>query len=309
MKYSVVIPVFNSQDIVSETVSRVENFFTEQKLAFEIILVNDGSSDDSWSTIKALATSNANVIAINLLRNYGQHSANLCGFKYSTGDWIVTIDDDLQNPPEEIGKLIKQSMNGAPLIIGKFKQKKHASYRKIGSYLIQKINKRIFKTPDGIVLTNFRLIHRTIIDKICEYRTSYPYVTGLSVLFAHTIENVEVEHHPRGVSKSNYDFLRIAKLVSAILFNYSSYPLRIVSLSGGIFAIFSFTLGAIYLFRSLVFGSTTPGWPTLVVLLSVFSAIIMSMLSMIGEYLVRLVNQTSYSESYVVREIIESDAH
>ena len=304
MKYSVVIPVFNSEKFVSETINRTECFFKKKELSYEIILVNDGSSDDSWGVIEELARKHPAITAINLLRNYGQHNANLCGFRHASGEWIITMDDDLQNPPEEIIKLIEKSKNGHPLVIGKFKQKQHASHRKVGSRLIQLINRRIFHTPNSIVLSNFRLIHKSVVDRVCEYKTAYPYVPGLVVMFSHNIANVDVEHNPRMDSKSNYNGIRIAKLVCTILFNYSSFPLRIMTIAGAGFAIISFLLGSLYLYKSLVFGTTTPGWPTLVVLLSVFSSIIISMLAMIGEYLVRLVNQTSFSESYVIREIV-----
>ena len=304
MKYSVVIPVFNSEKFVSETINRTECFFKKKELSYEIILVNDGSSDDSWGVIEELARKHPAITAINLLRNYGQHNANLCGFRHASGEWIITMDDDLQNPPEEIIKLIEKSKNGHPLVIGKFKQKQHASHRKVGSRLIQLINRRIFHTPNSIVLSNFRLIHKSVVDRVCEYKTAYPYVPGLVVMFSHNIANVDVEHNPRMDSKSNYNGIRIAKLVCTILFNYSSFPLRIMTIAGAGFAIISFLLGSLYLYKSLVFGTATPGWPTLVVLLSIFSSIIISMLAMIGEYLVRLVNQTSFSESYVIREIV-----
>jgi len=304
LKYSVVIPVFNSEKFVSETINRTECFFKKKELSYEIILVNDGSSDDSWGVIEELARKHPAITAINLLRNYGQHNANLCGFRHASGEWIITMDDDLQNPPEEIIKLIEKSKNGHPLVIGKFKQKQHASHRKVGSRLIQLINRRIFHTPNSIVLSNFRLIHKSVVDRVCEYKTAYPYVPGLVVMFSHNIANVDVEHNPRMDSKSNYNGIRIAKLVCTILFNYSSFPLRIMTIAGAGFAIISFLLGSLYLYKSLVFGTATPGWPTLVVLLSIFSSIIISMLAMIGEYLVRLVNQTSFSESYVIREIV-----
>ena len=128
--YSVVIPVFNSEGVVAETVVRTIKFFEEKDYKYEIILINDGSSDNSWNVISDLAQTNKSIKAINLLHNYGQHNANLCGFRESSGDYIVTMDDDLQNPPEEISKLIEAASEDYDLVIGKFKEKKHSFFRR-----------------------------------------------------------------------------------------------------------------------------------------------------------------------------------
>lgn len=303
-KYSVVIPVFNSETIVAKTIERTVKFFTDQQLEYEILLINDGSQDSSWQVINKAAQSYPNVVAIDLLRNYGQHNANLCGFQHATGDWVVTMDDDLQNPPEEIIHLIEKAKEGYHLVIGKFRQKQHAVYRRLGSVLIGLINRKIFFTPPDIVLSNFRLIERSIVNRVCSYKTGYPYVPGLVLLFSSNVANVEVDHQPRVGSKSNYNIRRILRLVATILFNYSSYPLRLVSTMGLVFAFLSFSLGGFYLLNAIFSGTSSPGWPTLVVLLSVFSSIIMVMLSMIGEYLVRLINQVSYEKSYIVKEVV-----
>jgi polyisoprenyl-phosphate glycosyltransferase len=115
-KYSVVIPVYNSEKIVRRTVEQVHLFFAERGLAHEIVLINDGSKDASWMVIAELAQTFSEVVAINLLKNYGQHSANLCGFRASTGDYVITMDDDLQNPPEEISKLVEKAAEGYDLV-------------------------------------------------------------------------------------------------------------------------------------------------------------------------------------------------
>jgi hypothetical protein len=214
------------------------------------------------------------------------------------------MDDDLQNPPEEIEHLIEKSKDGYELIIGKFRQKQHALYRRWGSKLVNKINREIFTVPDGITLSNFRMIARATIDRVCNYRSSYPYVPGLVVMFSHSIANVEVSHHAREYAQSNYTMAKIIKLVAVILFNYSSYPLRIVSVVGLGVASVSFLLGCYFLFVGLFGGANVSGWVTIVCLISFFSAIIMAMLAMIGEYLVRLIKQSSHDESYLVKEIV-----
>ena len=160
VNYSVIIPVYNSEDIVRETVNRTIQFFSYNNYSFEIILINDGSYDGSWKIIKGLAKNNTNVVSINLLKNYGQHSAILCGIHHSKGNYIITLDDDLQNPPEEIIKLINKIHEGHDLVFAKFREKKHNSIRKKGSKLINYFNTKIFNKPKDLVLTNFRIFSR-----------------------------------------------------------------------------------------------------------------------------------------------------
>ena len=307
--YSVVIPVYNSAAIVGKTIDRTAAFFEERGWDYELILVNDGSRDQSWPVLREKACANEHVTAINLLHNYGQHTAVLCGLRQSTGDYVITLDDDLQNPPEEIIHLVEKANEGHDLVFGRFRQKKHRLYRRQGSLLINLINKQIFHTPDDIVPSNFRLIERDVVNRICSYRTSYPYITGLLVsglalMFSANPANVWVEHQKRPVGKSNYNFFKIVELVMRILFNYSTYPLRVVSILGLVVSGISFLLGLYYLGKALFVGTRVPGWATTVVLLAFFNGMSLLVLSMLGEYTMRLLNQVSYTECYEIKEII-----
>ncbi|HEX4299655.1 MAG TPA: glycosyltransferase family 2 protein [Gammaproteobacteria bacterium] len=305
MKYSVVIPVFNSEGIVGETIARTRAFFESKKLDFEIILVNDASPDGSWKVISDAARADARIKAVNLLRNYGQHNANLCGFRLASGDWLVTMDDDLQNPPEEILHLIGKAAEGHDLVIGRFRSKMHAGYRRLGTRVINWLNARIFDKPDGLVLSNFRLLHKDVVKRICEYQSPFPYIPGLALRFSGSPANVEVDHQPRRVGSSNYNFLRIAKLVATLLFNYSSFPLRFVMGLGLAVSALSFVLGVVFVIRGAVHGSAVQGWTSLVVLLAFFNGMLMLMVGMLGEYMVRLMSQTSGHTPYQIREIVD----
>jgi len=128
------LPVYNSEAVVAETVSQIQKFFHSRSLSYEIILVNDGSTDAVWEIISMLARETPEIVAINLLKNYGQHNANLCGFRQARGDYIITMDDDLQNPPEEIGKLIDKAMSGYDLVMGEFESKRHSFVRRFGTF-------------------------------------------------------------------------------------------------------------------------------------------------------------------------------
>ena len=303
MLLSIVIPVFNSAQIVGATIDRVKAEMVRLDQRFELILVNDASTDGSWEIIKRKAQEIPEVVAINLLRNYGQHTANLCGFENSSGDYIVTMDDDLQNPPEEIEKLLSKATEGYDLVIGNFEQKKHSLFRRLGSKAIGAINRRIFHNQKDLILTNFRLIHRDVIDRVCAYNVPYPYVPGLVLMFSNRRANIAVKHDSRSIGESNYTLLRIVKLIATIMFNYSSLPLRIVAGIGLLGATISIFFGLFVLTKAVFSGTTVPGWATIVVMLAFFNGISLLILGMLGEYLVRLLRQVSSDRPYHANEI------
>jgi glycosyltransferase involved in cell wall biosynthesis len=303
-----VIPVYNSEQIVSDTIDRTVAFFENEGLDYEIVLVNDCSPDNSWDVLREKAAENDRIKAIHLLKNYGQHTAVFCGLANSSGDWIVTLDDDLQNPPEEIKHLISKAAEGFDLVFGQFKQKKHNLIRRLGSKGIGLVNRRIFHKPEDLVLSNFRLIRRDVVDRMVAYRTPEPYIPGLSLMFSHRRANTPVEHHPRSVGKSNYGIVRIFELVMRILFNYSAFPLRLVSGMGALVSVGSLATGVGLVVRRLLLGSDVPGWTSLVVLLSLFNGFTILLLSMLGEYTVRLIAQTSSGNNYYVKESLNTEA-
>lgn len=305
--YSVVIPVYNSQDIVGETLRRTAAFFEARGLSYEIVAVNDGSRDGSWAALEAAARENPAIVAIDLLRNSGQHNANLCGFRAARGEWIVTMDDDLQNPPEEIAHLIDKAREGHDLVIGRFHTKQHASYRRLGSRLVRWINQRVFGQERDLVLSNFRLVHRDVVDRVCAYRGPFPYIPGLCLRYSGSRANAPVEHHPRRIGTSNYDLRRILVLLSTILFNYSSFPLRLVAAMGMATALVSLLLGLYFLVAGLLGDTSVPGWTTIVVMLAFFNGVTMLMLAMLGEYVVRIINQLNMADPYFVRKVVRQD--
>lgn len=306
-RYSLVVPVFNSEAIVGTTVDRIVETFEGAGLDYEVILVNDGSRDRSWEVISEKARANPRVIALDMLRNYGQHNANLAGFREATGDYVITLDDDLQNPPDQALVLIDEAMTGRDVVFGEFERKQAAGYRRIGSQLISMMNRRIFGQPTDLAVSNFRILRRDVVDRINASRTAYPYITGQALLYSSNRSNVMVRHEPRSVGKSNYSLTRILKLVFTILFSYSSFPLRVAAMAGFAVAGLAFLIGIVYLLRGVFFGSSVEGWTTLVVLLAVFNGFIIGMLSMLGEYVVRTLNAVSSHESYhVVKRVSAS---
>jgi polyisoprenyl-phosphate glycosyltransferase len=299
-----VIPVYNSAQIVGHTIDRTVGFFETSGLDYELIIVNDGSRDRSWEVVRDKAGENPRIKAINLLRNSGQHTAILCGLQHSSGDYVVTLDDDLQNPPEEIQHLINKAAEGHDLVFGKFYVKQHGLIRRLGSWTIGMLNRWMFGCSDELTVSNFRLIRRDVVDRICAYRTTYPYITGLSLMLSARPANAMVEHHPRLSGKSSYNIVRLLKLVLLILFNYSVFPLRVVSIIGLMVTTGSLMAGLYFLnlyFRGEV---GVPGWISLFLALLCLNGLAIIMISMIGEYMIRLLMQTQQRSPYYIQESI-----
>lgn len=304
--YSVIIPVYNSEKIVEKTIQKTVDFFVTQGLRYEIVLVNDNSSDQSWNVIKKAALNHRDVVAVNLLKNYGQHSAVYCGIKMSSGDFIITMDDDLQNPPEEIAHLIRKINEGYDAVFGKFRKKQHDGIRRAGSRFVGLLNDKIFDKPKDLILSNFRIFRRDVAERMLSHRTNFPYIPGLVLLYASRMANVAVDHHARSSGKSNYSAFKIISLLARILFNYSSYPLRFLSIVGFFIAAVSFALGVGYVAKGIIVGATVPGWTTIVVLTSFLNGFVIMLLGMVGEYITRLINLNSVVAPYQIQEIARS---
>ena len=299
--WSVVIPVYNSAPLVGQTVDGLLAMFADRGLRHEVVLVNDGSTDDSWEVIRGRAGAHADVVAVDLLKNYGQHHANLAGLRETTGDFVITMDDDGQNPPDQVPLLIEAALRGHDVVFAAFESKQAAGYRRLGSRLIGLVNRRVFGQPDDLVVSNFRVLRRDVVDRIISSRTAHPYLTGQALLYSSNRANVSVRHEPRAVGASTYSLARILALVLTILFSYSSWPLRTLALVGFGVAALSFLLGGVYLVLGLLTESRVEGWTTLVVLLAVFNGFTIGLLSMLGEYVVRTLNAVSAQDTYHVR--------
>ena len=299
--YSVVVPVFGSEPILPDLVRRLDAFFDTAGYRRELIFVVDGSPDESWEVLRQLRGERTDIVLIDLIRNYGQHSAVFCGLQQASGDFVITIDDDLQNPPEEIAHLIRKVEEGYDVVFGEFHRKMHGVFRRIGSRVVSWLNRRLFRKPKGLVLTNVRIIRRHVVDAVCGFRTASPYVTGLLLMSGKTFANVPIAHHPRPVGRSNYGMRTIAALVWRLVFNYSAFPLRLLCGLGLVVAFLSFGFGFYYLIRGILVGSPMAGWLTLVVLLSFFQGMVLTILAAIGEYLVRILGDVSGREAFRIR--------
>ena len=299
--YSVVVPVFGSARILPDLVRRLDAFFDTAGHRKELVFVVDGSPDESWEVLRRLKGDRTDMVLIDLIRNYGQHSAVFCGLQHASGDFVITLDDDLQNPPEEIGRLIRKAEEGHDVVFGEFHQKMHGIFRRLGSRVVAWLNRRLFRRPRGLVLTNVRIIRRHVVDAVCGFRTAAPYVTVLLLMTGKTFANVPIEHHPRPIGESNYGVRAIASLVWRLSSTTRRSPSACSAAWDIVVAFLSFGFGFYYLIRGILVGSPTAGWLTLVVLLSFFQGMVLTILAAIGEYLVRILGDVSGREAFRVR--------
>jgi len=307
LQVSVVVPVYRSEQSLRTLVARLTEVFKKMDWNAEIILVDDASPDSSWEVLKQLKSEHGKTLKIaKLLTNRGQHNATLCGFSLTSGEIVVTMDDDLQNPPEEVPKLVEGIRSGYDLVIAAYDTKKHAALRNMGGGFIDWIIRRIFGLPRGFQLTSFRAAKRVVASSALQMSAAFPYITCMLLSNASTYVNVPVRHDPRPFGRSNYNLKRSLLLAANLVFSYSSYPLFFVGLLCLLAFAVSVLLGARAVYNTLAYGVSVPGWASTVVIVSFFNALILLCLSIFGLYLVRINQQfTRTRVSYTVSELHE----
>lgn len=231
MLLSVVIPVYHGAITITRLVEAVQ----EQLRAydFEIILINDGSKDDSEKVCLGLAEQFQNITFLSLRKNFGEFNAVMCGLNYAKGDYTVIIDDDFQNPPSEIIKLLETAQKGDfDVVYGQYDEKKHTNFRNFGSRMVNQITTSLFGKPTDLYLSSFKIIHKEIVEEICKYKGPYPYIDGLIFNVTDNIGKVTVQHDDRYHGESNYTFKKLGGLFLNIIFGYSLLPVRLALFLG-----------------------------------------------------------------------------
>jgi len=301
MDLSIVIPVYNSSDGLHELYSRITKVLNSIIISYEIILVDDCSVDKSFEVMKQLNENDNRVKVIQLLRNFGQHNAIICGMNYSSGNYVITMDDDLQNPPEEIPNLLNEIKKGYDCVIGSPAIKQHAKYRNVGSYMIGKSYEKIFAKPKHVKMSSFRILSRSLVDSIITYKSANPMIDALILKNTRNVSNIEVKHDARKYGESNYSLRKSYKLAMDILVNYSTIPLRFISWIGFVSAVIGGLIVVYVLIGKLSGLISAAGWSSIIALISIFSGLILISFGVVGEYLIRIIGQFSYSEQYSIR--------
>ena len=316
--YSVVVPVYNSEHTLQELYTRLEKVFRETiKEEFELILVDDGSKDRSFEVMKELREKDSRVKIIQMARNFGQHPALLCGFAHAKGEFIVTMDDDLQHQPEELPKMINvmNERDDVDVIIASYEGRKHNLIRKLGTKLsVWATSKMLGKDPN-LQITSYRLIRRFLVEAMLKTNTYLPQIGNLLVLSSNRIINVPVQHAARAYGKSGYSFRRLVKDLIYDITAHTAFPLLMVRNIGiasflvsmvrniGIASfLVSLCLAIYYLVRYFMFGISVEGWTSLMLVMLAFFGLTLLSIGIIGIYLMNILNEAKKMPHYVIRQ-------
>lgn len=303
--YSIVVPVYNSTRSLLVLAERVDSLFTQHVVDghYEIIFVDDASPNPkTWETLKRLSEKEHSVVAIRLMRNFGQQAATLCGMKAAKGNFVITIDDDLQQNPDDIAKLV--AMSSHDIVIAQFKERKHAVSKVITSKMKGWFDSIILGKPWGLKLTSFRLLKKEVVEGMLTITTPHPFIPALMFYTTKDIVGVEMEHRPRSEGDSGYSFIALTRLFSNLLINNSSLLLRFVGLVGGLTSFFSIISSGYFVGKKLLWGIPVTGWTSTIVLILFFGGAILFSIGIIGEYLIRIIRGVERKPSYIIRETV-----
>ncbi len=299
---SVVVPVYNSEGTLAELVQRLHAVLPSCASAFEIVLVNDGSRDRSWQVIGDIVTKFPAVRGLNLMRNYGQHNALLAGIRVAKYELIVTMDDDLQNPPEEIPKLIEKLAEGYDAVYGAPAQEQHGLWRDLASQITKLALQASMGVDTARKVSAFRVFRTRLRDAFADYRSPFLSIDVLLTWGTTRFSFVKVRHEPRPVGESNYTFGKLVTHALNMITGFSTLPLKMASLIGFGFTLFGLGVLAYVIGRYLLQGSVVAGFPFLASIIAIFSGAQLFALGIIGEYLARMHFRMMERPTYTVQE-------
>jgi glycosyltransferase involved in cell wall biosynthesis len=305
---SVIVPVFGDGHQLVTLASKLDEALGSSGYKkIELILVDDCGPGNAWQEICRLSAERPHTMGIQLMRNFGQHNAIMCGLRYATGDIVVTIDDDLQNDPASIPSMIAK-LDSATLdvVYGVPDVRQHGAGRNLGSRLVNMFYRRVFGIP--VTVTPFRVIRREIVEAVLRYDLNFTFIDGLLAWNTTRIGMQHVTHHPRVYGKSGYTIGKLLTLAMNVFTNFSLLPLQIVSLLGLLFSAIGFVMGLWVLVSSLLSRIQVPGYASIIVAIFVLGGVQLLSLGMIGEYLGRLHMNVNRKPQYTVRRTTEENA-
>lgn len=307
MFVSIVVPVYNSP-LVPELAERLDAVFAARRAGgddYELILVDDASPrPDVWPALERLARERPQVRAFQLTRNFGQAAATLCGLRESRGDWVITLDDDLQHRPEDIPLLLERT--DCDIVIGQLQHRQHSLYRRFLSRCKGTFDRLILGKPPEIQLSSFRLLSRSVVDGVLAIRTPHPFLPALMFYVSKNVCGVPVSHDRRRSGQSGYTLWKLISLFSNLLINNSSLVLRLVGHLGIAFSGVSFLIALSVVYQKVANGIPVRGWTSLFATLLLLGGLLLFGLGIVGEYLIRIIEGTEARPTYFVRRRVEA---
>lgn len=299
---SVIVPVYNSEGSLKLLIERLAQVLPGMFQQFEVILVNDGSRDRSWSVASELAQGYAWVTAINLMRNYGQHNALLCGIRQARYDLILTIDDDLQHPPEEIHKLLAKLDEGYDVVYGTPNHEQHGFWRDMASRVTKLALQSTMGVETASKVSAFRIFRAAVRAAFENYGGAFVSIDVLLTWGTSRFTAIPVREDERTIGASNYTFRKLVTHALNMITGFSVVPLQLASLIGLVLAAFSVLVLVYVLGRYVLQGTPVPGFPFLASTIGIFSGAQLLALGIIGEYLARMHFRLQDRPTYVIRE-------
>lgn len=304
MEISVISPVYKAENILDELVERIVKSVSVITEDFEIVLVEDGSPDNSWKEIEKICRRDKRVKGIKLTRNFGQHYAITCGLDFCNGKWVVVMDCDLQDIPEEIPQLYKKAQEGYEVVLARRGKRKDSSLKRLQNWFFYKLFNYLTGMNYDSQVGGFRIISKKVVEHLYYMREQHRFFNGLIEWMSFPTAYVDVSHGERFEGKSAYTFRKLFGFAIDIITSYSDKPLRIAAVLGFVMSLLSFIYGALILFKALIFGSPVSGWSSLIVSLYFLSGIIITILGIIGIYLGKTYSEVKRRPLYVVSKYL-----
>ena len=298
---SIVVPIYCAEDTIDLLIHKLSALKPAGGL--ELVLVNDGSPDNSGLICRrCLMTTPVPITYVEHARNFGEHNAVMTGLRHARGSFVITMDDDLQNPPEEVIRLYDHARNGNwDVVYSRYAAKKHAWWRNLGSLLANAVANRLLDKPRGLYLSSFRCMSAFVVRAITRYVGPYPYIDGLIMQVSQNIDSVEVQHVARASGRSNYTLVRLFQLWLHLVTNFSLVPLRLAVFAGAGMSFLGMMGASATIAEALLGRDTPPGWASVMTVLLLLGGLQSMMLGIIGEYVGRTLLSTNGKPQAAVR--------
>jgi undecaprenyl-phosphate 4-deoxy-4-formamido-L-arabinose transferase len=275
---------------------------------FELLLVNDASPDDSWQVISALIKQRKFLRGISLRKNFGQHSAIMAGLHFARGDTVIVMDDDLQHPPEEIGKLLRAIDSGVDVCYTQYRGRRHALWKILGSRFNDWAATLLLGKPKGLYLSSFKAMRREVVQEVIKYDGPYAYLDGLVLDVTRSFSVVDIGHRPRLEGGSNYNLRRSVSLWLRMATSFSVFPLRVATILGFCLSAVSFLVISIILLQRLRHPDWPVGWASLLAVILFVGGVQTFCIGVLGEYLGRTYLKINGKPQFVIREVASNTA-